>query len=576
MTWGPRATNLHPQQGIKSVSQLDIRALETNFEGWRVGRAPDLSMSAAFERFCVELILRDSDLSDEEITFGLTGGEDDGGVDAAYFFVDRQLILEETKLPTSVSSASLWIIQAKNEKGFGENAILKMQSFMDDLLEFSKPTSSFSYYNQKVKDFFVLFRKSYEAIIGQPFTFSIHFVYATKSDQDANVKVIQREKNLRDAIRVHLSSAVVHVKYWGTKDLLVAARTPANRTLFFDTISTLMTPDGSVICLARLDKFAEFLTDENGNLRQYLLEPNVRDYQGEGNSVNQDIKKTLESPEVKEFWWLNNGITILADKCSIEAGKVKISSPELVNGLQTSHEVFNYFKSGKSDTRAILVRIILPPDEQTRRKIIKATNNQTQVSALSLHATEDIHFDIEELFKLYNLFYDRRKGEYRRLSKPISNIISIKELAQSVMAIVLHKPDDARARPMTVLGRPESYDQIFDVNVNRDLFLACILLDRQVVAYLASRPDLNRDERNDIRYYVDLWLAGVLAKSAKPNKNEIAGILAKVKNILSVDMLRQSTDAVYTVYKSHGGNDVAAKGSEMKDAMLAALETQKL
>jgi hypothetical protein len=42
-----------------------------------------------------------------------------------------------------------------------------------------------------------------------------------------------------------------------------------------------------------------------------MLEPNVRDYQGANNPVNREIRQTLQSPDNKEFWWLNNGITYL-------------------------------------------------------------------------------------------------------------------------------------------------------------------------------------------------------------------------------------------------------------------------
>ena len=82
-----------------------------------------------------------------------------------------------------------------------------------------------------------------------------------------------------------------------------------------------MCGDGSVICLAKLNDFSAFLTDESGKLREYILEPNGRDYAGRGNSVNKEIRQAIESNEVPEFWWLNNGITVLAENCNVAAGK---------------------------------------------------------------------------------------------------------------------------------------------------------------------------------------------------------------------------------------------------------------
>jgi hypothetical protein len=107
-----------------------------------------------------------------------------------------------------------------------------------------------------------------------------------------------------------------------------------------------------------------------------MLEPNVRDYQGVKNVVNRAIRQSLAEPTSPEFWWLNNGVTILATKCSVVGNLVVIERPEIVNGLQTSYEIFQFFKSHteKPDARNVLVRVIVPPNEQVRSKIIRATN----------------------------------------------------------------------------------------------------------------------------------------------------------------------------------------------------------
>jgi hypothetical protein len=74
------------------MSELDIKALEANFEGWWRERAPELSKADAFERYAIELIFRDLDPSDDEIATGWTGGGDDGGIDGIYFLVNRRFM----------------------------------------------------------------------------------------------------------------------------------------------------------------------------------------------------------------------------------------------------------------------------------------------------------------------------------------------------------------------------------------------------------------------------------------------------------------------------------------------------
>jgi hypothetical protein len=304
-----------------------------------------------------------------------------------------------------------------------------------------------------------------------------------------------------------------------------------------------------------------------------MLEPNVRDYQGKRNPVNAQIRETLNDKSAKEeFWWLNNGITILGEKCSISGNRLSVTTPEIVNGLQTSHEIFAVFGvSPWVDTRNVLVRIILPTEEQSRNRIIKATNSQTPVDTLSLRATDRIHLDIEDRLKAYGLYYDRRKGEYRRLRKAISKIVSVRQLAQACMAILLQRPNDARARPSTVLKNDTQYSVLFDESNNRDLYAACILLDRQVDAFL-SRIGLRHEVRRDIRYYVDMAVSCELTGRAKPTALQLAAAVQKCVLPIPEDLLVTIKDEVIIIYETLGADDNVAKGTKLRSILLEAIE----
>lgn len=336
-------------------------------------------------------------------------------------------------------------------------------------------------------------------------------------------------------------------------------------------VKNYLSHGGSFIGIARLDKLADFLRDEHDDLRQGFLEPNVRDYQG-GAKVNKAIRETLEAGPEEEFWWLNNGVTVLAEDCNFGGNKLNITSPEIVNGLQTSHEIFKYFHKNKGDDkRTVLVRVILPPNDAVRRRIIKATNSQTPVSPLSLSANDDIHFEIEELFRLHGLYYDRRKGEHRRKRMPVSQIVSMNEVAQAVIAIALGSPDDARARPGKRYETQEGLDSVFDAKVNRQLYLTCILLDRAVRKYLNGRADIFKDEKTDIRFYMDTWLAAHLAEKSEPTKSELAALAGGIKSALTDALMHKCCEDVRGVYHQLGGNDLAAKGSEMPKELQKAI-----
>ena len=79
------------------MSELDKRALDANFDVWKAARAPELAEDKAFVRFCVEQVLKDSDLADEDLDYGDFGGGDDGGIDAMYLFMNTALITDESE-----------------------------------------------------------------------------------------------------------------------------------------------------------------------------------------------------------------------------------------------------------------------------------------------------------------------------------------------------------------------------------------------------------------------------------------------------------------------------------------------
>jgi hypothetical protein len=558
---------------VCALSGWDFQALESSFESWKKERAPSLQTWEAFEHFSAENLLRDSDLTDEEIASGLFGGSDDGGIDGMFFFINRLLMQEETEVPEQAFSAELVIFQAKYKNGFEEDAVEKMYAFVRDLLDYNKSADSFTYLNASVRDAMESFREKYKLILGSNHTLSVRMYYISKSTTEPHNKALVRSEAIKALVKKRLSAAAVSFEFWDASRLLQAVRTQVKKNLTMDYSKCFTTEDGAVVCLVKLKSYADFLTDDHGTLRKSLLEPNVRDYQGKQNPVNVDIRATLaEGSTGHEFWWLNNGVTILAAKCSIAGDKLIVEAPEVVNGLQTSQEIFSYFR-GKTavDNRSILVRVVTPADEKTRNKVIKATNSQTPVDPLSLHATDQIHFDIEERLKFFALYYDRRKRQYRNMRKPVERIISMRAVAQSVMAIILRRPSSARGSPMRLLSDDAKYKEIFGEQNNREIYVVCILIDRQVGDFLAKHVR-DRDVRRDIHYYVDLWVACELAQKEEPRRSDIVALKETVVSGIDQDVLDEAMKKVTLIYNAKGGNAKAAKGSAFQNQLVSALE----
>ena len=223
--------------------------------------------------------------------------------------------------------------------------------------------------NSDARDAIRRFRECYTLILGSSHSMTIKYIYATKSDQPQNPKVDMRVASLKQYVNQQISDARFVFEFWGAQKLLATARRAPRTSETLEISKQFTAEDGSAVCLVKLGSLANLLRDDHGDIRRSMLEPNVRDYNGAKNLVNKAIRQTLVAPAVSsEFWWLNNGITILATKCSVVGNKIIIDRPEVVNGLQTSHEIFQFFKEqpDKADARNVLVRVIVPPDEQIR------------------------------------------------------------------------------------------------------------------------------------------------------------------------------------------------------------------
>ena len=559
------------------MSDHDVRLFEAKYNVWKSERATGLSKSKAFERFVVEQVLKDFDLDNDETESGDLGGGDDGGVDAIYLFMSGKLISLDVPPIIPAGPIELHIIQAKEETSFKEVPVTKLEAFAKDMLSYAKPVDQMTYLNSEAQDAITNFREKYnDEVMGNPHTLSVHFHYACKADNipGAKDKISIRANSLKVYVKSILSSADVQFTFWNAKKLHETAKTFADVTVVLPVTESFSTKDGSTVCLVKLTDFADrLLMKDNGEMQTKFLEPNVRDYNGLKNPVNEQIRTTLQSPGTnEEFWWLNNGITILADECPVDGHKAKIKNPEIVNGLQTSHEVYAW-KTGKNtqdDSRAILIKIIVATDEKMRSRIIKSTNSQTKVSDLSLMANEPIQESIEDRLRLYSLYYDRKRGEYRRLKKPIKDLVGMGALAQAFMAVVLQQPDQARGRPATyVKNNPKD---VYDENIDLDFYAAAILIDRQVEGFLGglrSAGTLSSNEVRNLRYYVAMLIGKKWNLSSKSKKSVQKAMKELIKPLPSSEM-QATTDKVKKVYKLLGANDKAAKSSDMTSKVFAA------
>jgi hypothetical protein len=480
----------------------------------RQGDAPDgLDDAEYFEFFSFEQILKDYELSDDEVLSGQVGGGQEGGVDGLYVFADGVALDEDSEYAEVRKGAELvlFVIQAKRERKFSEVTLQKLEDTLEDLLELGKDRKALEATGLYKEEFLTrveIFRDAIKALTKKRPQIRIRVAYASKGETGKlSTGVRSRAQRLEKKIEQALAGATANVEFYGARELYeLSLRQPAALLELAYQETPQSDGENGYIALVGLRDYFEFLTD-NGSLRRYIFEGNVRDWQG-WVEVNDAILASLEDRDSPDFWWLNNGVTIVCSQATMMNNKFQLDEPLIVNGLQTSMVLFNYYsartrKREKRKTRRLLVRVIVTTDDSVRDRVIRSTNNQTPVPAASLRATDQVQRDIESYFLSQGWFYDRRKNYYRNQGRPASRIVAIPYLAQAMMAICLAEPDSARARPSSLIKNEDDYARVFDPALPLSIYMWAAKLQKSIDLFLRSdEAKATAAERTNLKFHL--------------------------------------------------------------------------
>jgi len=294
--------------------------------------------------------------------------------------------------------------------------------------------------------------------------------------------------------------------------------------------------------------------------------------------VNQNILKTLENrQDVADFWWLNNGITIVADEISGHPKELVLKEPRIVNGLQTSTQIFRYFKERQHSERLrhVSIKLIQSVETDMQDRIIKATNSQTRIPAQYLRATEQLQRDIEQVFRASRLHYARRKNSWKKQGIDVATVVGMTELAQSVAAIYLQEPDQARARPSRYFKR-EFYGKVFTDRRPLDLYVACALVKKRAERFL-KQHEQNRSDRTNLLFYVAMTAVCIHLKTSRA---KVPAVAALDVPSMTDEVFATALGVVRPIYERVGkaagrqnafAGDLAAKGPDMTTELKAEL-----
>lgn len=218
------------------------------------------------------------------------------------------------------------------------------------------------------------------------------------------------------------------------------------------------------------------LMDEFGDR---LLEKNIRRYLGK-NAVNEQISQTLLSDTKRQnFFFFNNGITMICEKFSYNGlqekdWNVKIKRLQIINGGQTCKTIYQTLKTHQEIDFSqvyILVRLYeVNDDEDIVQDITYATNSQNPVDFRDLKSNDEIQILLETSAKELGYVYKRKRDNLGN-----ANVIPSTVAAEAVFAVWRGKPHLAKYKRNEFFDK--YYNEIFN-NLNAAQMIMAVLIFR--------------------------------------------------------------------------------------------------
>lgn len=229
-----------------------------------------------------------------------------------------------------------------------------------------------------------------------------------------------------------------------------------------------------------------------------IFDMNIRQYLGTRGTVNRDILETASGDKGYEFWFLNNGITIVCDKFDSvfdpDNPIVKIKNLQIVNGCQTASSLGRALAEDqlKKDVN-VVVRIYETNDMGIVNKIVMTTNNQNHITSRNLRANDSIQVSLGDAFEMKGYYYERKPRQYESV-RDASIIFTNEEVGQAYLALALRNPSDARSRRYK-LWDEFNKDIYSDIPVEQYIFAS--LLVRRLSSWLRTSKHVKSDNTQE-------------------------------------------------------------------------------
>lgn len=199
-----------------------------------------------------------------------------------------------------------------------------------------------------------------------------------------------------------------------------------------------------------------------------LLSKNLR-YHVTGANIDKAIRASIkDSPD--DFWFKNNGITIICDDFKVSGNEVKLKHFSIVNGGQTTYNLYKSRDLNKDNDFYLPCKVIkIRGDSEDEKsnfvlEIAKATNSQKAIKQIDLKANSPEQVRFANTMREAGIFYQTKRGEVvpREYKEDYKNT-DLGEVGKLCLSAIFQLPGTSRNKP-SALYNPEYYEIIFNGN----------------------------------------------------------------------------------------------------------------
>ncbi len=524
------------------------------------------------------------------------------GIDGIAFIVNGNLVSSKNDIADYAKSkyldVQILIMQAKIEEKCDTGDLLKTisaaKSFLGDHALLTEKTpeleNAFEIYEELFK-----YAKFFNSTSPQCF---INFVTAAKTWDETLVASITAAAE-REIIAMFPEIKQARITVVGSDYVIDAYSELENSVdiqinfknyLSFDKINEV---EQSYLGYLSGEEYLKIIVDNQGDIRTRVFYENVRDYQGESNPVNQEIRHTLNTSLLRDkFVLLNNGVTIVTKHFkSLGSNMFELREFQVVNGCQTSHEIY----AARAYAKDILVpvKIIHTTDADVISMIVKSTNRQTPVPTEAFVALETYHKHLQQVFEEYSkemplpVFYERRSGELalKKASENCYEVATLHSIIRSATSVYFQEPYIVyNNNPANILKN--RYNKLFQEEQPYEIYY----LSYYLFANFLELSNINKSVFNGfvykLRFYIIMVARCILANTSTCPAMNSKDMKAELRRISEIclhdpskvkDAITEAKTIVCTVVDSNEGYKSTLNNSlRSPDFNLAVLQATKV